>query len=132
MTTSGNQVRDNVARSGEIDVTGIGYRPDGELLVGGRPLEDGPLLDEHGEVRITDFGIAALASELDRREMSGTPAYMSPEQLEGQELTVKSDIYSLGLLLYELFTGKRAFDASTLSELIELRRSDSTPTTPTC
>jgi serine/threonine-protein kinase len=87
------------------------------------------MLDEHGDVRITDFGIAALASE-DRREISGTPAYMSPEQLEGHELTVKSDIYSLGLVLYEVFTGKKAFEASSLQELLRLRRSDSTPTSP--
>ena len=88
------------------------------------------MLDEHGEVRITDFGIAALAEELDRREISGTPAYMSPEQLEGHELSVKSDIYSLGLVLYEIFTGKKAFDAASLPELIRLRRSDTTPTSP--
>ena len=86
------------------------------------------MLDEHGEVRITDFGIAALASELDQREMSGTPAYMSPEQLEAQELTPKSDIYSLGLVLYEIFTGKKAFEASSLQELMRLRKSDTTPT----
>jgi hypothetical protein len=88
------------------------------------------MLDEHGEVRITDFGIAALASEIDRREMSGTPAYMSPEQLDGHELTARSDIYSLGLVLYELFTGKKAFEATSLPELLRLRRSDSTPTSP--
>ena len=87
------------------------------------------MLDEHGEIRITDFGIAALAVE-DRREISGTPAYMSPEQLEGHELTVKSDIYSLGLVLYELFTGKKAFAATSLPELLRLRHSDTTPTSP--
>lgn len=89
------------------------------------------MLDEHGEVRITDFGIAALADELDQREsIAGTPAYMSPEQLEGQELTIKSDIFSLGLVLYEVFTGKRAFEATNLPELLRLRRSDTTPTSP--
>ncbi len=87
------------------------------------------MLDEQGEVRITDFGIAAFAIE-DPREMSGTPAYMSPEQLDSRELTVKSDIYSLGLVLYELFTGKKAFSATSLPELLRLRRSDSTPTSP--
>ena len=55
---------------------------------------------------------------------------MSPEQLHGQPVTVRSDIYSLGLVFYELFTGKRAFEAATLGELMRLRRSDTTPTTP--
>jgi len=56
---------------------------------------------------------------------------MSPEQIEGHEQTIQSDIYSLGLVLYELFTGKRAFEAASLNELIKLRRSDTTPTSPT-
>src|SRR6185503_16085183 len=58
------------------------------------------------------------------------PAYMSPEQLDGGDVTTRSDIYSLGLVLYEVFTGKKAFDATTLAELINLRRSDTTPTSP--
>jgi hypothetical protein len=89
------------------------------------------MLDERGDVRITDFGIAALAESLHgAREAMGTPAYMSPEQLGGRELTVASDIYSLGLVLYEVFTGKKAFEAANLNELLRLRRSDTTPTSP--
>jgi serine/threonine-protein kinase len=89
------------------------------------------MIDERGDVRITDFGIAALADDIHGREaLAGTPAYMSPEQLEGRELTVKSDLYSLGLVLYELFTGKRAFEAASLPELIRLRRSDTQPSSP--
>ena len=90
------------------------------------------MIDGDGNARLTDFGIAGLAEEIRDDEVSaGTPAYMAPEQLDGKPPTVRSDIYSLGLVLYELFTGKRAFDASTLDELIKLRRSDSTPSTPT-
>ena len=90
------------------------------------------MIDSDGNARLTDFGIAGLAEEIRDDEVSaGTPAYMAPEQLDGKPPTIRSDIYSLGLVLYELFTGKRAFDASTLDELIKLRRSDSTPTTPT-
>lgn len=90
------------------------------------------MIDGDGNARLTDFGIAGLAEEIHDDEVSaGTPAYMAPEQLDGKPPTIRSDIYSLGLLLYELFTGRRAFDAPTLGELIKLRRSDSTPTTPT-
>ncbi len=90
------------------------------------------MIDDAGNVRITDFGLAGLSEELqDDERRAGTPAYMSPEQLEGEELTARSDIYSLGLVLYEVFTGKRAFEARSLKELIELRRnSDTTPTNP--
>jgi predicted Ser/Thr protein kinase len=89
------------------------------------------MIDEDGNARITDFGLAGLSEDFNQEEMgAGTPAYMSPEQLEQQAVTVRSDIYSLGLVLYELFTGSRAFEAATLGELLRLRRSDTTPTTP--
>jgi serine/threonine-protein kinase len=54
---------------------------------------------------------------------AGTPAYMAPEQLLGREVTPRSDIYALGLVLYELFTGRRAFNVTTLNELIEQHQS---------
>ncbi|HEX7316818.1 MAG TPA: serine/threonine-protein kinase [Pyrinomonadaceae bacterium] len=89
------------------------------------------MIDERGDVRITDFGIAALADDARGAEApAGTPAYMSPEQLKGRELTTRSDIYSLGLVLYELFTGRRAFEAPSLRELLRLRRSESQPSSP--
>jgi serine/threonine-protein kinase len=89
------------------------------------------MIDEHGNARITDFGLAGLAEEFREDEIhAGTPAYMAPEQLDGRKFTVRSDIYSLGLVLYELFTGRKAFEAPTLGELVKLRRSDTTPTTP--
>jgi Protein kinase domain len=90
------------------------------------------MIDSNGNVRITDFGIAGLVEEIRKEEVTaGTPSYMSPEQIEGKELTIRSDLYSLGLVLYELFTGKKAFEARSLVELMHLRRSDATPTLPT-
>jgi serine/threonine-protein kinase len=66
------------------------------------------MIDGRGRVRITDFGLAALAAEIPRADLrSGTPAYMSPEQKAGRELSARSDLYSLGLVLYEMFTGRR-------------------------
>jgi predicted Ser/Thr protein kinase len=89
------------------------------------------MIDENGSVRITDFGLAGLEEEIRKEEdRAGTPSYMSPEQLAGEDLTTKSDIYSLGLVLYEVFTGKKAFEAATLGQLLDLRRSHTTPTTP--
>ena len=88
------------------------------------------MLDGRGRVRITDFGLAGLAAEIvgaDAR--AGTPAYMSPEQFAGGEVTPKSDLYSLGLVLYEIFTGKRLFDASSGAEMAR-QRDKSAPTHP--
>ena len=76
------------------------------------------MLDGLGKVRITDFGLAGVAGE---SLQAGTPAYMAPEQLAGREVTARSDIYALGLVLYEIFTGQRALDAQNLAELIRKR-----------
>ena len=68
------------------------------------------MLDGRGQVVITDFGLAGLTDDIRGNEIrSGTPAYMAPEQLAGKEVSPRSDIYALGLVLYEVFTGKRAF-----------------------
>ena len=76
------------------------------------------MLDGTGRVRITDFGLAGASGEALR---AGTPAYMAPEQLSGGDVTARSDIYSLGLVLYEIFTGQRALDGKNLAELIHKR-----------
>jgi len=69
------------------------------------------MIDGRGQVIITDFGLAALAGTLKEGDIrSGTPAYMAPEQIAGREVTASSDIYSLGVVVYEMFTGKRAFE----------------------
>lgn len=74
-----------------------------------RDLKPGNIMiDGRGQVRITDFGLAAIAEEVALGDIrSGTPAYMSPEQKSGKEVTTRSDIYSLGLVMHEMFTGKR-------------------------
>jgi predicted Ser/Thr protein kinase len=76
------------------------------------------MLDGTGKVRITDFGLAGASGEALR---AGTPAYMAPEQLAGHEVTARSDIYALGLVLYEIFTGQRALEGKNLAELIHKR-----------
>src|SRR5437879_7737882 len=82
------------------------------------------MLDGAGKIRVTDFGLAGIAASIKGAEVrAGTPAYMAPEQLAGRDVSTKSDIYSLGLILYEILTGKRAFEASTLPELMKLRES---------
>lgn len=69
-------------------------------------------------MRITDFGLAiAAGTNVESGETSGTPAYMAPEQLEGRGSTVQSDLYALGLVLYEISTGRKVFDGATFQEL---------------
>jgi len=75
------------------------------------------MLDGRGRVRITDFGLALSSDDATgRSETAGTPAYMAPEQLGKGEASVRSDIYSLGLVFYELFTGHLPYQANTANE----------------
>jgi Protein kinase domain len=85
------------------------------------------MLDARGRARLTDFGLAAISAETgSRKEIAGTPAYMSPEQISGERVTPRSDLYALALVLYELFTGRRLFEGSTLSE-IAIRHNQTKP-----
>jgi len=74
------------------------------------------MIDSHGEARIMDFGLA-LTHGAENEDIAGTPAYMAPEQLIGRAASPQSDIYALGLVMYETFTGKRAYTGSDISEL---------------
>jgi len=84
---------------------------------------------------ITDFGLAlrsnqdvSLSTITGTGELLGTPAYMSPEQVEGKELTTASDVYSLGLVLYQMVTGTRAFEDTTpLSMAVKRVKEDPVP-----
>src|SRR6266852_3291541 len=82
------------------------------------------MLDDAGKIRLTDFGLAGIAASIKGADVrAGTPAYMAPEQLAGRDVSTKGDLYSLGLILYEILTGKRAFEAASLPELMKLRES---------
>ncbi len=74
------------------------------------------MLDGRGRARITDFGLAVGTEDIGGRLLfAGTPAYMAPEQRAGAPASVKTDIYALGLVLFEMFTGKRALEDNNLS-----------------
>ena len=81
------------------------------------------LVAKDGRVKVTDFGIGkftgATTSELTRTgHMVGSPAYMSPEQVKGEKLDGRSDLFSLGIVLYELLTGARPFPGESITTLV--------------
>jgi TolB-like protein/Tfp pilus assembly protein PilF len=90
------------------------------------------MIDKEGNARIMDFGIArSLDAEgiTDAKVMIGTPKYMSPEQVEGEAIDQRSDIYSLGIILYEMVTEKTPFDGDTALS-IALKHKTQTPPEP--
>ena len=79
------------------------------------------LLAPDGTVKVTDFGIAratAMSTMTRTGALMGTPHYMSPEQAQGQRVDIRSDIYSLGIVLYQMLTGQLPFEANTPYEVI--------------
>ena len=66
------------------------------------------MIDAQGRAKIMDFGLANFSRRSGHREVAGTPDYMAPEQRHGEPSSVQTDMYALGLVLYELFTGRRA------------------------
>ena len=90
------------------------------------------LIDSHGNIFLTDFGIARLLESASPRltqtdAIMGTPAYISPEQAQGQDVDQRSDIYSLGIILYEMVTGGVPFVADTPLAVLFKHISDPLP-----
>ena len=81
---------------------------------------DNIMVSKTGLVKVMDFGIARVVeSNLTKTgSIMGTPAYMSPEQVHGEKIDSRSDIFSLGVILYELLTGKKPFTGETMSALM--------------
>jgi serine/threonine-protein kinase len=87
------------------------------------------MIDGRGQVKITDFGLAGVDDEISGADArTGTPAYMAPEQWAGEEVTAKSDLYALGLVLFELFTGERRIKGKTPAEIQSSRERASSVT----
>jgi serine/threonine protein kinase len=83
------------------------------------------MIDARGRAIITDFGVARAAEEKATTTVAGTPAYMPPEQLAGGALTAQTDLYALGLLMFEIFTGSRvSADGSIVGPATTLGRGD--------
>lgn len=88
------------------------------------------MIDDHGNTRIMDFGIARSIkgkSITGSGVMIGTPEYMSPEQVEGKEVDERSDLYSLGVILYEIVTGRLPFEGETPLSIAHKHRYEPPP-----
>jgi serine/threonine-protein kinase len=80
------------------------------------------LIDHKGEVKLMDFGVARLTESTEALTavglIIGTPHYMSPEQVRGEQLDARADIYSMGVLLYQMLSGRLPFDAQALTAVL--------------
>src|SRR5207237_717092 len=121
----GRELADGLAAAHAKKVVHRDVKP-GNVWLEGDPSADDPA-ERFRRVKILDFGLVARANEgADVRmtgagEVLGTPAYMSPEQAAGMPVDEKTDIFSLGVILYELVTGKQPFEGtSVVSSLVNV------------
>ncbi len=91
-----------------------------------RDLKPGNIMiDGRGRARITDFGLARAEGHRDEKGIvSGTPTYMAPEQFEGKPATIASDLYAVGLILFEMWSGRRLVTGKSLTEIIAQHQND--------
>jgi serine/threonine-protein kinase len=88
------------------------------------------MVDARGRLKVMDFGIARVtgaARTTHHGKLVGTPEYMSPEQVRGEDATIRSDVYSLGILLFEMVTGRPPFRAAASFELMRAQVEDAPP-----
>lgn len=116
-TRIATQIARGLAHAHERGVVHRDLKPENVILV----TED----DEHDVVKILDFGVARLRDSGGERLTGlgvsvGTPVYMAPEQLSAAEVDGRADLYSLGIVLYEMLTGKPPFESANLQELTRL------------
>jgi serine/threonine-protein kinase len=99
-------------------------KPENIIVVA--PDED----NDFESVRVLDFGLAKMLADAHSGTIVGTPYYMSPEQCLGEALDARSDVYSLGAMLYEMLTGQRPFTAETVSGVINKHLYEDPPPLP--
>jgi serine/threonine protein kinase len=94
------------------------------------------MLRDDDSVALIDFGISQLTSEAKlevepaEREIAGTPYYMSPEQAAGLAIDERADLYSLGVILYQMLTGVKPYVGATTAEILEQHRNAALPSLP--